>query len=141
MICRKRWKNLNNSEAHLRTRVAGLKSILENNEADKKLLVALKPLMMKTSATVKATNQAVEALMIATLLLKVTEANAKDISDMWMEFEKLRGSLTGEMSSVIHTKIMNMETDGGLTIGSRVALCNQLHDTSGTCPLEVENLR
>jgi hypothetical protein len=44
------------------TRVAGLKSIFQNNKADKKLLVALKPFMKKTSATVKATNQAIEAV-------------------------------------------------------------------------------
>jgi hypothetical protein len=36
---------LNKSEAHLRSRVAGLKSILENNKGNKKLLAALKPLM------------------------------------------------------------------------------------------------
>jgi hypothetical protein len=49
------------SDANLRRRVADLKSILDNSKADKKLLAALKPLMKKTSATVEATNQAVEA--------------------------------------------------------------------------------
>jgi hypothetical protein len=42
--------------------VAGLKSIFENYKGDKKLLAALKPLMKKTFATLKAINHALEAV-------------------------------------------------------------------------------
>lgn len=193
---------LNKSEAHLRSRVAGLKSILEKNKGDKKLLVALKSVMKRTSAKLSATNQAFEAVanltdcdgsevaedvsrffkdlqkhdsawhmkgllhsfnlvfnispqelrktesewghiskLLEDLQTQVTELNAKDIGDTCMAFNKLRVHLTGEMSLLIHSKIMNMETDGGITVGTRVALCSQLHGTNGTVLMEVDNLR
>lgn len=194
---------LNKSEAHLRSRVAGLKSILEKNKNDKKLLVALKLLMKKTDATISATKKALEAVVNLTdfkgakdvssffedlqkhdtaghmksllhsfnlvlnvspqqlrktdteldhisklledLQTQVTEANAKDVADTWIAFKELREHLTGETSLLIHSKIMNMKTettDGGdMTVGTRIVLCAQLHDTKGSSAFEMQNLR
>lgn len=152
---------LNNSQAHLRTRVEGLKSILENNKADKKLLlVALKPLMKKTSATVKATNQAVEALAESTDSKDVTDVFFKDLQkdlekpytawcmkgwfhsfnpvlNVSLQLRKTENELghISEMVAALQTQITQCKC------GSRIALCSQLHDTSGPCPYEGDSLR
>lgn len=74
---------LNKGEAHSMSRVAGLKSILKKHKGDKELLVALNPLLKRSSAALSATNQSLEAAANLT-----SSKVATDVSGVFKDLQK-----------------------------------------------------
>jgi len=66
-------------------------------------------------------------MLLEGLQTQVSDMNAKHVGDTWMAFAKLRKHLKGETSLLVHSKIMNMNTDGDVTVAKRVMSSTQLH--------------